>query len=683
MFKFVSLLRLAVILAVPTVDVRMVAAVQTPAAVSTIAGSTSPAVNTLIKASAAPADQILFMRIVMSRVNRSELETLLANQQNPSSPQYHLWLRPGEFDTRFGPPAVNRTAISEWLQQQGFSISELSHDAFVISFHGTVQQAEKTFSVSIRSSDNGKHYANINNPSVPSRFAKTIGVVEGLDNLGSGQTTMQIVSGWPGTKGIYASSSAGDAPRVLPSVLYNGQIGFGPNDLYTFYDETPLLQKGINGAGGGCIGLIEVGDYDSQGVSNFDQIFHLPTAVITRVISKDSDNPGLNSRSNETMLDLLYAHAIAPQAQINLYLTDFNASPYQGNPITATVDSLKTAVDQDACSALSISIESCGFSPSFYTANLDTIYMKAAAQGQTVFVAEGDQGVAEFQPSSVPGQGCVTGTSPHVNELASDPLVTSVGGTQFSPTYDASSNDVGFVPESVWNEPQVAIQSNEGNGATGGGRSAYFLKPDFQLHGTPPDGARDVPDISMEAACSAPGVFAVFPTQSTGHSVACCACGTSLGAPIWAGITELLVQSNHNQGWIGTLNPRLYTLGNEQDTATTGIRDVVTGNNNFNGVEGFEAAPGYDLATGWGTPDINTFVQAYFNPQCVPVGGSCASGISCCAGPSPGEVNVCERDVCTPYRPPRSCNGLPPPPITCHGQWHCCGRDGWTCGLCR
>ena len=378
----------------------------------------------------------------------------------------------------------------------------------------------------------------------------------------------------------------------------------------------------------------------------------------------------------------MYAHAIAPGAQINIYLTDFNTPPYKPNFITSTVDSLQTAVNQDTCSALSISIESCGLSEAFYTVELHAIYEQAAAQGQTVFVAEGDQGAAEFQPSAI---GCSTGTLPHVNELASDPWVTSVGGTQFIPNYDAENHDIGYVAESVWNEPEVAIQSDEGNGATGGGRSTFFPKPPFQALGTPNDGNRDVPDISMEAACFTPGVFTVspFPSGPTSHNVTWPGCGTSLGAPIWAAITELLVQSNHDQQWLGTLNPRLYALGNEQNTATTGIRDVTTGNNDFNGVQGFNAAPGYDLATGWGTPDISTFVQAYFNPPCIPRGDSCTGDIGCCAGPAPGEINTCSEGVCTPFRPPGTCNGFPEPRTSCHGQWRCCGAEGWSCGVCR
>ena len=96
----------------------------------------------------------------------------------------------------------------------------------------------------------------------------------------------------------------------------------------------PLLNSGINGAGGGCIGLIEVSDYPTPGVTNFDKAFKLPAANITRVVAPDSDNPGQNSRAGETMLDIEYSHAFAPGAPISVYLSDpatFSAQPHFGH----------------------------------------------------------------------------------------------------------------------------------------------------------------------------------------------------------------------------------------------------------------------------------------------------------------------------------------------------------------
>ena len=566
-----------------------------------IVGNHSPSIEHLGATHPAPADQLIQMRIALNPSNRPALDALKEAQQNPASPAYHRWLKRGEFDQRFGPDPALRAAIVQWLTAAGFTVSESKGDLWSIRFSGSVAQAEHAFAVEIVSRDDGRHFANLTDPSIPAGFADAIGHIDGLDNL----------RGWSSTMSIVPGSVADRGPQS--AVALNGRIGFGPSDFYTFYHEKPLLNNGINGAGGGCIGLIEVSDFSSPGITNFDNAFALPAATITRVIPSDSDNPGRNTRMDETMLDIEYSHAFAPGAPISVYIAD--PATNSNNVILATIDALNAAVDDDKCTALSISIESCGFPNTFYTGDLHTTYMKAAMQGQIVFVAEGDQGAAEYDVDSQTGT-CVTGTTRNVNELASDPDVTSIGGTQFKPNYDSAGNNVGFVAESVWNEPKFAPT---GLGAGGGGRSTVWPKPSFQTTGTPSDGARDVPDISMEAACAKPGAFSVFPDQKTGNKVSCCACGTSLGAPIWAGIAELILQSDGHQptSAFTSFNSRLYQLGNMQSTAATGIRDVTNGNNDFNGVIGFNAHPGFDLATGWGTPDVTKFVSAFVNTTLV------------------------------------------------------------------
>jgi subtilase family serine protease len=206
---------------------------------------------------------------------------------------------------------------------------------------------------------------------------------------------------------IVPGSAADPSPKSV--LTLNGRRAFGPSDFYTFYDETPLLKSGINGAGGGCIGLIEISDYPDAGIANFDKAFNLPAANLTRVIPSDSDNPGQNPRVDETMLDIEYSHAFAPGAPISVYIAD--PATNSGDPILATIDALNAAVDNPTCTALSISIESCGFPNSFYTGSLHTTYTKAAMQGQIVFVAEGDEGAAEFDVDPQTGQ-CVTGDYP-------------------------------------------------------------------------------------------------------------------------------------------------------------------------------------------------------------------------------------------------------------------------------
>jgi subtilase family serine protease len=143
--------------------------------------------------------------------------------------------------------------------------------------------------------------------------------------------------------------------------------------------------------------------------------------------------------------------------------------------------------------------------------------------------------------------------------------------------------------------------------ATGGGASVFFSKPSFQSGVTPADGARDQPDVALLASPYFPGLF-YYDDNGSGVGVLSRIGGTSLSAPAWAGIVDLLVQESG--GKVGSINPPLYTLASAGQAAA-GFHDITTGNNSFNGVQGFGAGPGYDRVTGWGTVDTNNFVIAY------------------------------------------------------------------------
>src|SRR5277367_213160 len=171
--------------------------------------------------------------------------------------------------------------------------------------------------------------------------------------------------------------------------------------------------------------------------------------------------------------------------------------------------------------------------------------------------------------------------------MAADPNVTAVGGTQFVPNYDAGGNDVGNVAETAW---------NNGSGATGGGRSALFGKPSYQNSVTPNDGWRDIPDVAAAASNVTPG-FLWVGDLSGGHADMCCIGGTSIAPTTWAEIAKLIAQ-RAGKPRLGNMNPKIYVLGAMANTSKSGLRDVLTGNNAFNGVAGFSAGPGFDLTTG-------------------------------------------------------------------------------------
>ncbi len=193
-------------------------------------------------------------------------------------------------------------------------------------------------------------------------------------------------------------------------------------------------------------------------MATFDSMFSLPPVTINRVFS-DSSSPGANGDQTEAFVDIEWAHAAAPGAPITVYI---------GNPksqvIDPLTDSLLRAVSDNSCGAISFTFVFCGAAPSFYTGTIDPVLAQAAAQGQSVFAASGDWGSAGLVAA---GNTCVPATSRNVSEVAADPNVTAVGGTQFVPNFSSQGEDVGNVPEAAW---------ANGAGATGGGASAVFAE---------------------------------------------------------------------------------------------------------------------------------------------------------------------------------------------------------------
>jgi kumamolisin len=268
------------------------------------------------------------------------------------------------------------------------------------------------------------------------------------------------------------------------------------------------------------------------------------------------------------------------------------------------LDALLDSVAENMCGSISLSFSFCGGPSTFYQ-SLNGVFAQAATQGQSMFAASGDSGAAGIVFSAKANSCVVAKSGKHPNEIAASPHVTAVGGTQFTPSYDGSGNDVGNVAESAWNED---LGSN-GLAATGGGKSKIFAIPSFQKGVVAKNGKRLFPDVAFGAGAINPGFFFGFENGSNAGIVDCCVGGTSIGAPAWAGISALIAQEN-GVARIGNLNTRLYELG-PMGAGSSGLRDVTTGNSNLGKVKGYPAKPGFDLTTGWGTPDVDVFVNAY------------------------------------------------------------------------
>jgi subtilase family serine protease len=396
-------------------------------------------------------------------------------------------------------------------------------------------------------------------------------------------------------------------------------ICYSPNFIRTAYNFPSTLD------GTGQTILI-VDAFGSPTIQNdlavFDATFGLPAPPSFKVVCFDgcptfTMHNKLHAPSSwavETSLDVEWSHAMAPGANIVLVV----APTSSGNTINS--------VEAKAISAFPGSIMSQSFGiPEFllHANNAQLMqaeknYAAAAAAGITVLASAGDLGATN-------GIG-----SPNAGFPSSDPLVTAVGGTQgnpyipngtltncsgtcsgglatFSgtcatgprPGFPTGCTPVGYGGEMVWNEPFLPA-------ATGGAPSLLFGTPSYQ--GGLGLSSRTTPDVSYDAAVN--GGVLVF-ISALGVPIWFVVGGTSAGSPQWAAIIALANQQRESSGGspLGFINPTLYKIA-ESSAYASDFHDITVGNNGLAGVlPGFSAGPGYDDASGWGTPNVANLVS--------------------------------------------------------------------------
>ena len=379
---------------------------------------------------------------------------------------------------------------------------------------------------------------------------------------------------------------------------------YTPLQYHKAYDLNRLYKQGVTGRGRTIVVVDSFGSPTiASDIQTFDAQFGLPPLNLKivqfgTIPPFDPTNGTMTGWALETTLDVEYAHAIAPGAKIVLAET----------PVAETEGTVGFPEMMNAEQSLinrgigDVITQSFGATentfPGFDGPNTPSLlslryaFKDALRHHVTVLAASGDEGVTNDI-----ADGSALYPFPVNSWPSSDPLVTSVGGSQLS--LDNSGNRL--APDTVW---------NDGFGAGGGGFSQVFGRPLFQI------GVRNVvghwrgtPDISMSAAVDGAawvylsfGGFGGPGWQLVG--------GTSEASPIFSGIVALTDQLAGHR--VGLINPALYALGalSQHTSLPTGIVDITTGNNSFDGVTGYNATTGYDLASGWGTVDAYKFVHA-------------------------------------------------------------------------
>jgi kumamolisin len=370
---------------------------------------------------------------------------------------------------------------------------------------------------------------------------------------------------WPLRSVIGATGHISSYATVRRESIRPG--GLRPADLLKAYNITPLRSHGLNGSGQ-TIAFIEIDGYDQNDLDAFAQHFNLPPLQ-----PHIANGVRLSNVEGETELDLEVAHEIAPRARLKLYNCPNNCS---GSDLV-TIES--RAVRENPRGIVSVSIGACEPAAGRGDAQAESgAFAPAAALGVSTFVASGDNGAftcLDQDWGAPPGPRALGVSIP-----ASVPGVTAVGGTRLS-----LHDNAAWYREEVWENPAETSGS-------GGGRSSYFGRPSWQRGPGTGGSQRQVPDVAGDAdpLTSAQVVIGGNLTEAG---------GTSQAAPIWAGITALVngYLKGHGKPVAGFMNPALYRLA-AGSPAYPPFHDVTVGGNLV-----YPAGPGYDMATGLGTPN--------------------------------------------------------------------------------
>ena len=493
-----------------------------------------------------------------------QLDAFLADVYDPASASYHRFVTPAEFAARFGPSQADWNELVSFARQSGFTIVGGSREEMDLRLAAPVQAIEAAFHLAMRVYDHPTEprtfYSPDREPSLDLHAA--VWHVSGLDNFSIPRPRVQ-------------ARAASATPRT--------STGACPGNSYCGSDMRAAYYGGgaLSGAGQ-SLGLVEFYGYDSADLAayfgNSGQINKVPVNAVSTDGSSVACLYAKGCDDTEQTLDMTQALGMAPGlAQLNVYVGASDTAilsamsvPPAGS-ITGKVDA------QLSCS--------WGWGPAD-PATDDPLFKKFAAQGQSFFTAAGDSGAY--------------GASSQYVYPADDANVTVVGGTDLATaapggpwsgeTAWADGGGGYYAPDNIpipsWQSAAIAV-FNGRSGRTGS------------------TSLRNSPDVAAEAN------FDFYVCADQGACTSNRYGGTSFAAPMWAGYMALVNQQAALEGQapVGFLNAALYALGNASGAGyAQAMHDVAAGSN------GYPAVPGFDLATGWGSPNgpglINALVRS-------------------------------------------------------------------------
>ena len=557
----------------------------------TLSGHVPPVVAGLRSFGAVPPTTQLSLAIGLPLRNQEQLQELLQQLYDRSSTNYHRFLTSPEFTARFGPTAQDYQAVRRYVESFGLRVVGTHSNRVVMDVSGPAAKVGVAFGVSLHlyrhPAQPRVFFAPDAEPSVPADLA--VADMWGLSDYALPTPLWHTA----------------DAAKASP-LNYNGT---GPSGSYQGSDFRNAYAPGVGLMGSGQIAAVaEFDGYYANDIATYEANCGYANVPLNNILLNVSGAPGYSGLGPnaiaEVSLDIELQIAMAPGlSQVMVYE---GSNPYT---VFSRIASDNTA-KQISCSWSWNAGPTSKWVRHTSNSTLDAALSQMAAQGQSFFQASGDS------DADTGSQAVNSSTGP----IPVDSIyVTSVGGTSLSMNGAGSS----WESETVWNWGN--------NTGSSGGVSSNYPIPSWQssVDMSANNGStvyRNFPDVAL----TADAIEVIY--NSGGSTIVG---GTSCAAPLWAGFTALVNQQAMAASGapVGFLNPALYSIAAGPNYATC-FHDITTGNNIGNNTPGLSyAVTNYDLASGLGTPNGASLINAlapssapYFITQ--PVGQTATNGSS-------------------------------------------------------
>jgi len=519
-----------------------------------------------------PSTQRMKLAIMLPLRNQSELTDLLSRIYDPSSPDYHNFLSVQQFTEQFGPTEADHQAVIDFAAANGLTVTGTHANRLVIDIEGSVAQVEKAFHVSMRTyqhpTENRTFFSTDREPSLALNVP--IHHIGGLNDFSRPKSHLKRLP------------AAEQANAIHPNVGSGPGGAFRPSDMRAAYAGNTTL----TGAGQ-SVAMVEFDGYNMADVVS-DMGGTAINVPVTNVLI-DGASAGSDGDDGEQALDVAQAIGMAPGlASVRVYIAPGTTAIGVGD-----VDMFNRIATDNISKSISCS---WGWSPDDITQN-NPIFQEYQAQGQSFFVASGDSG-------AYTGSNTTDSSFP-----AEDVFAIAVGATDLTTTGAGGP----WASETAWPD------------SGGGPADDKFAIPSYQsgVASTANGGSttiRNIPDVAAEGnfdniACSNGSC-----NEQTG--------GTSYASPRWAAFIALVNQQSvaAGHGTVGFINPAIYAIG-KSTSFTSDFHDITSGNNRNAQGKSFNAVSGYDLVTGWGSPNGQNLINAL-------AGGAAAADFSLSASPA-------------------------------------------------